>query len=164
MERREHGFTLAELATALAVLAVILLLGLPAFSALLRSMRTDTAFHAVTTSLASARLTAISRQVAVTVCPSLDGRGCRKDLTWDEGWIVFPDPARTGRPASEDVVLHRVAPNLDGIAMHGTAGRQYVRYLPNGFSSGSNLTLYLCSRESGLELGEVKVNNGGRVR
>lgn len=164
MQRQQPGFTLVELATALAVLAVILVLGVPAFSGLIRAMRTDSAFHSVTTSLAGARLTAVTRHEPITVCPSLDGRQCRKDLAWDAGWIVFVDPARKASPGSDGDVLHRFDPDLHGIAIRSTVGRHYVRYLPNGFSSGSNLTLRLCSIESGQQLGEIVVNNAGRVR
>lgn len=161
---RPRGFTLAELVATLTVLAIVLGLAIPAFTRLLESARVDTAFHAITASFAQARLTAISRQMAVSVCPSGDGRSCRRDLAWEGGWIVYLNQRRQPTPAStQDIVLRR-DPNLQGLAIHSTAGRHYMRYQPDGFTATTNLTLTICTREPALALGEIIVNRSGRVR
>ncbi|HZX76296.1 Tfp pilus assembly protein FimT/FimU [Lysobacter sp.] len=164
MHRLRRGFTLVELVTTLTVLSVLLALGVPAFSQLMESARVSGIFHELTGSLASARMVAISQRAPISVCPSQDGRNCRRDLSWDDGWIVFVDTNRSAKPAREEDVLRQLGPVPQDIAIRATAGRHYLRYQPSGFGYGTNLTLRLCSRRTGYELGAVVVNNAGRVR
>ena len=164
MHRLRRGFTLVELVTVLTVLSVLLALGVPAFSQLMESARVSGVFHELTSSLASARMVAISERAPISVCPSQDGSNCRRDLSWDDGWIVFIDTRRTAQPATDDDVLRQSGPAPHDIAIRATAGRHYLRYQPSGFGYGTNLTLRLCSRRTGYELGAVVVNNAGRVR
>lgn len=161
MKRNIKGFTLLELMMTLAVLAVMLSLGVPAMANIRQQAQASAAISLLTTSLATARILAISRNRPVTVCPSQDGSTCRRDLTWDAGWIVYLDAARERQPASVDDVLHRTD-NSNGVAIHSTPGRHLVRYLPDGRSSGSNVTLSLCSRSTTRLIARVKVNNAGR--
>ncbi|WP_242450506.1 GspH/FimT family protein, partial [Xanthomonas citri] len=49
-----------------------------------------------------------------------------------------------------------------GIDIVSTAGRSIVRFLPNGRSSGTNITISLCS--NARRLADVVVNNSGRAR
>lgn len=164
MHRLRRGFTLIELITTLTVLAVLLAFGAPAFSQLMESARVSGVLHELTASLATARIAAISRRTPISVCPSQDGRNCRRDLSWDGGWIVFADHARVARPAVDEDVLRQLGPVPEDIAIRATAGRHYLRYQPTGFGYGTNLTLRLCSRRTGNQLGTVVVNNAGRVR
>ena len=55
-----------------------------------------------------------------------------------------------------------VLPFVPVIAIQSTGGRLRVRYQPEGFSPGSNLTLRVCV--AGHLQGEVVVNNAGRPR
>lgn len=158
------GFTLIEAMTTLAVLAIILALGVPAFAGLRQRAGTANAFHLLTTSLAIARLTAVQRGMPISVCPSRDGLQCRNDVVWDEGWIVYADPTQSTQPATTDAILQRIDPIDSGLALRSTAGRTRVRFTPRGWASGSNLSARLCSTQDGRHLGSVIVNNAGRPR
>ena len=164
MKHNKSGFTLIELMATLAVLAVLLMLGVPAFAGLRQRAGAANAHHLLTTSLAMARLAAVQRGEPVSVCPSSDGLRCRNDVVWDEGWIVFADPTRAAQPALADAVLQRIDPIGPGLALRSTAGRVRVRFSPSGWSSGSNLSIRLCSTKDPLHLGSVIVNNAGRPR
>src|SRR5688500_840613 len=84
---RVRGLTLPELIITLAVLAICTALAWPQFSSLMLRTKGTTALHLLGTSLASARMAAVSPRYPVTVCPSADGRQCRKDSIWEDGWI-----------------------------------------------------------------------------
>ncbi|GAB2621517.1 GspH/FimT family pseudopilin [Novilysobacter erysipheiresistens] len=164
MKQQASGFTLIELMTALAVLVITLTIGVPAFAGLQQRARAATAYHLLTSSLAIARLGAVKRGEAVGVCPSTNGSSCEDDTSWDGGWIVFSDPDRTGQPAAPNAVLQRIDGVGASLALRSTQGRTLVRFTPNGWAYGSNLSIRLCSREPARLLGKVVVNNGGRPR
>ena len=164
MKQEARGFTLIELMTTLAVLVVTLTIGVPAFAGLQQRARAANAYHLLTSSLAIARLAAVKRGEPVSVCPSNDGRSCNDDVTWDGGWIVFSDPRRADQPASTGTILQRIDGVGTGLALRSTRGRTLVRFTPDGWAYGSNLSIRLCSREPLRLLGKVVVNNGGRPR
>src|SRR3546814_12184917 len=69
MKQEARGFTLIELMATLAVLVVTLTIGVPAFAGLQQRVRATNAYHLLTGSLATARLAAVKRGEAVSVCP-----------------------------------------------------------------------------------------------
>lgn len=161
---RSGGFTLSELMVTLAVLAVTVTIGVPAFAGVVQRAREANAYHLLTASLASARLAAVKNGAPVTVCPSSDGTTCRRDLVWDDGWIFFTDRNRSGQPPDVASVLQRVDGPGAGIALRSTRGRHRVRFTPDGWSYGSNLSIRLCREDDARLLGKVVVNNAGRPR
>ncbi len=164
MPRRYHGFTLVELMVVVLVLAIVLGVAAPSFSALMQQNRSKATFHQLTASLAMARVAAVRRGGPVTVCPTRDGRECRRDLVWDEGWMSFLDPGRSDHPASPDAVIEHVDHGQAGLAVRGTTGRHRVRFQPSGWASGANISLRVCARAQARLLGSVVVNNAGRPR
>lgn len=162
--QRISGFTLIESMAVLAVIAVALAAGVPALASLHQSTGAANAHHLLTSSLAIARMSAIQRGSPVTVCPSRDGTSCRGNTIWDDGWIVFVDPDPSGQPSSVSAVLQRIHPIGQGLSLRSTSGRIRVRFAANGWASGSNLSVRLCSRSDRMHLGSVVVNNAGRPR
>jgi len=157
------GFSLVELLAVLAVSAILLGLALPTFQDVLRRQRAASAMNQLSTQLAQARITAISQRKPVTLCPSLGDGRCRGEPDWSAGWLVYLDPARGSQPQSPDAILQDIRHPVHGsLRIVSSAGRIRVRYQPDGFSSGTNLTLHLCA-DASLQ-GEILVNNAGRPR
>ena len=161
--RTMAGLTLLELVVTVAVVVVTVTIAVPSFQGVVERTRTATVYHQLTASLMLARSAAVTRREPVAVCPSADGVRCRKDLVWEGGWIVFPDPLRNGQPTDPADVLRRADPIGGGLQVRTSRGRPLVRYLPNGKASGSNLSLRVCRGEDQL-LARVVVNNVGRTR
>lgn len=164
MPRNVNGMTLIELLVVVAIAGITLGFGMPAFSSILERTQATNAYYLLTSSLMAARSGAVTRHRPVSVCPSADGLRCRDDAVWDEGWIVYLDPVRSGQPGDAAAVLKRIDRLGSDLVVRATVGRPQVRYQPDGRASGSNVSLRICSRRSRSLLGSVIVNNAGRAR
>lgn len=163
MKSKNAGMTLIELLVALAILAVALSLGAPTFSSLVQHARESNSYHLLTASLATARLTAVRSGTPVTACPSSNGITCRNDDVWETGWLIYADPGRADQPADINAVLQHIDERGGGLQLRSTTGRPRVRFSPDGWSYGNNVTIRLCA-SGGKFLGQVVVNNAGRPR
>lgn len=157
------GFSLIEALTIMAITAVLLLIGVPSYAGLVESQRASSAMHLLTAHMASARMTAITYRIPTVVCPSDRAGGCRRDGDWSQGWLMFFDADGNRQPDSrQDILRDENAPIHPSLRIVSSAGRTQLRYLPDGRSAGSNLSVRLC-REDKL-LARVIVNNTGRIR
>ena len=160
---RTRGFTLLELVTTLAVMAILAGIALPAFRSMLERQRVTAALYLLTTQFALARSTAITRSEVVSVCPARGDGRCREDGDWSDGWILYRDPGRDGQPNTPGDILHEERrARLGTLVLRSSSGRPQLRYLPDGRSAGSNLRVRVCLH--GQLQGEVVVNNAGRPR
>ena len=161
--RRSSGFTLVEALTVLAILSIGLVLGVPSYKGLMERQRASSAMHLLTAHMASARNTAISYRIPTVVCPSNRAGGCRTDGDWSQGWLMFFDKDGNRQPdLREDILRDENAPVHPSLQILSSASRSQLRYMPDGRSAGSNLTVRLC--REGTLLGKVVVNNWGRIR
>ena len=158
-----RGFTLIEAIMVMMIASIWLVIGIPSYQALMENQRVSSAMHLLSAHMASARSTAITYRIPTVVCPSDRAGGCRSDGDWSHGWLMFFDPDGNRRPDSlQDVLREENAPIHPSLRIVSSRGRPQLRYLPDGRSAGSNLSVRLC-RDDRL-LGQVVVNNLGRVR
>lgn len=163
LRRRSWGITLLEMIVAMSVTTTLLALAIPSFHAMQRRSQVDTALHLLTSHFASARIAAITQNVPVVVCPGSGGETCRQDSDWTHHWLTFRDPDGNRQPDDViDIYRNDAAPDNPRLRILSTSGRSQVRYLPTGYSSGSNLTLRVCY--DGKVSGVVVINNAGRIR
>ena len=80
------GWGLGELLVTVAITALLLTIGLPAFGPLLGAVRQDGDLNALNAALTLARTEAIKRGQPVAVCPG--ERGCSDSTDWSGGWSV----------------------------------------------------------------------------
>ena len=162
---RHRGFTLIELMMVLAIVAVLLMLAVPAFGKLIGSTHGNAARSQLETALNQARIAAVSRGSHVIACPSSGASRCDRSTQWQHGWLVFADPDRDGQRSDDEPVIAVTQAQPAGVAILSTAGRLKVDYRPDGSAWGSNLTLTLCARATGTAgASTVVVNQIGRVR
>lgn len=160
---RVRGFSLIEAMAAMVVMVLLTGVALPAYRHLVQRQRVDAAMHLLTAYMASARLTAVNLRTVTVVCPSNGQGGCRQDGDWSEGWLMFLDKDGNRQPDDpRDILRDERAPIHPSLRIVSGSGRPQLRYLPDGRSSGSNLTVRLCQDDA--LLGSVIVNNAGRVR
>jgi type IV fimbrial biogenesis protein FimT len=152
-----------ELVAAMAIVAILAGIGLPAFHGSLQHYRLATAMHEIGSHLAAARMAAISHGMPVSFCPADGDGGCRGDWEWTRGALLYLDPGRASTPASPAHVLRQTLRSPQGdLQILSSSGRRSVRFQPDGRSGGSNIRFRFC--QGGRLVGEVVVNNTGRIR
>ena len=110
--RYQHGFNLLELMAAVAVLGILLALGVPSFTQMIRNNRVVANTNELVVALSAARSEAVKRGLPMAVCarsgPTSDV--CRTGTAndWSSGWLVFADPTGTaGVIDAGDEILQR---------------------------------------------------------
>lgn len=160
---RQYGVSLVELLVCICVVATLAGVAAPQFAPMIERNRAVAAGNAVMAQLYLARTTAVSRRTATVLCPSSNGVHCSSGADWSKSWLMFLDGDGNGRPDAATDIIRADPQPVPGLQLFSTTGRTRIRYLADGRSTGSNLTLTICS-ESGAPLSKVVVNNAGRAR
>ncbi|MBI4983929.1 MAG: GspH/FimT family pseudopilin [Rhodocyclales bacterium] len=107
-----RGFTLVELLVALAVLAILLMVAMPAFNNLIVSQRVKTASFDLVAGLSYARSEAVKQNGTVTLTPS--------GGNWANGWTVTGPDGSTLKTAA---ALQSVTVSGPTSLVYGRSGR-----------------------------------------
>lgn len=97
------GLTVLEMIIILAAIAVVITVSVPGSSKLLAKYQLNSASEAMVSGLELAQAEAAARSSTVVVCPSSNGRSCRRDGNWNLGWLVFSDG--NGNGVAEDIEM-----------------------------------------------------------
>ncbi len=165
--KSQNGFTLIELVVTLAVAMIILTVGVPSFTTILRNAALTATANDLVGALNLARSEAVKRRVPTRLCKSNDGVSCATSADWEAGWLVFADDDRNGVPATAEII--RVYPALANgytLRANGNFGH-WVEFQPTGAtlgSSGNSDTFRLC-HGAGVDFSRsVDVAPSGRVQ
>lgn len=126
----QHGFTLGETMTTLAVLGISLSLAIPGIESLARDNARATAVNQLVATMHMARSDAITRNAPVAVCPSRDLRSCEQ-TTWEAGWIRFVDTNRNQNIDADELVLG-IVPPVPGFIIRSETFSRAFSYEPSG--------------------------------
>lgn len=118
-----RGFTLVELAVTLAVLAILVTLAVPAFTALINGNRLTAQANELVADIQAARSEAVKLNQRVTLCPSTDNATC-SGTNW--GNRIMTAPAGAG------VQVLRVSTAKGVLVVRGNVGS--VVFRPDGFA------------------------------
>lgn len=160
---QHQGFTALELIITMAIIAILLTMGVPAFQNYGWNLRMKTAMDMLQTDLKLARGHAISHNSKAVICPADDENGCSGKPAWQNGWMVFTDiNGDRNKQASEPLLKYSGA--LARLNINSSSSRTYLRFFPNGTAPGSNTTIRFCDRRGAAYSGAITISNSGRIR
>ncbi|MDI2592060.1 GspH/FimT family pseudopilin [Pseudomonas sp. N3-W] len=151
MDHRSKGFTLVELLTTLAVMAVLLTLAVPAFTSAVQRSRADTEISDLQRGLNYARLEAIDRGITTRIRPTAGGS------VWSGELSVYDS---TGTPAN---VLRVVPAMSSGATLTLTSGVTTVDFNNLGGLSAPSTTVVI-SYVLGAQSRTLTVCLNGRIQ
>jgi len=156
---RAPGFTLWELLCTLAVAAVLLGTGVPAFSGLILDGRQKADVNAWVLAVQLARSESYKRGRPVMVCRTTDTWRCADGAT--AGWMVFVNLDRTFPPqrSPAEPLLYAHTPELIGTII---GNQPFYEFRPGRRST--NGTTVFCDRRGAAAARAVIVSYTGRPR
>lgn len=166
-----RGFTLLELMTAIAILAILGTIAVPSFVNFSRNSALVSTTNTLVASINTARSEAMKHGTFAMVEP-MNGSD------WNQGWRVFVDvDLDQSYNAANDILVLEQAGSADFLRITGNgsaaAGSPYVMFNGSGYprlkSGGFDAVTLSIERTDGSALGEattrrVRVSNTGRVR
>jgi len=147
----------------MAIVAILLATGVPAFKNYGWNLRMRTAMDMLQTDLNLARSRAISHNIQTVICPATDSTACSGFPDWKDGWIVFTDLNGDSKKQDGEPLL-KYAGAIEFLAINSSRSRSYLRFFPNGTAPGSNISILFCDKRGAEHAGKIAVSNSGRIR
>lgn len=149
------GFTLFELIVTISIVAILLLVTIPAMNHIVEKNRSDALINQVMTALRFARAQAVVKHEQLTYCGSSDLKACDGD--WHAGQIVIDE--------KRGVVLRVFGSLAHGydLSWHGSFGRNNaLQFKADGFTNGQQGS-FLISKGA-KRLASLVIMQTGRTR
>ena len=164
---KQNGFSLLELITAVAVAAIVVSLGVPSMTSLVRGNRIVAHTNDFVSTVHTARAEAVNNVLQVTVCKSTDQATCNNAASWHDGWIVFVDNDGDevrdlgGTPET----LIRAHEALAGAnTLQSAAFDDWIAFRPDGLaigSTGNAGTFSLCNADGAFYGRDISISRTG---
>ncbi len=165
--KRLAGFTVIELMITIALAAIILTLGVPAYQGLVERNRLTADINSFISSLALARSEAVKRKQRVTLCASNNGSTCSNNNSgYESGWIVYVETtAPADNRASAEELLWVSEALAENMTLRATVPfNNRIQYLPTGQTGGlGNGSIFLCKDNAVNKARLITIIRSGRV-
>lgn len=130
---RPAGFSILELMIGVAVLGILVAVGAPSFTKMVRTQRIASQTNAVVRALNYARIESATRSAPVALCAASSAAriDCGDTTDYEFGWLIFVDRLNPGVLDEGDEVLQTGEPAVGGFEVTGSS--KYFRF---GIRSG----------------------------
>ena len=145
--RQKNGFTLLELIISCAILAILIIIGLPYFQDIMAKQEINKISHQILANIQLAKSHAAIQQSNVVICATQNQRSCQANQ-WQLGFIVFLDSNKNRQLDIQEQIIATELTNLKygTLNWRGTLSIPSVTFqAPNGLPIGSNGSFYYCS-------------------
>lgn len=137
--RRNAGVSLVELMVVVAIVATLMMIGLPSYKYVTTSNRVSGEINTLLADMQLARSEAVKEGTPVTICTSTDKATCVGGSAngWNTGWIVFSDLNGNGTFDSSVDSLIKIGPAFntnDTITTTASQGASALTFNREGFA------------------------------
>lgn len=161
--RTSRGFTLLELMVGITVLGLLLGLGVPAFTDMVRNNRVAAQANELITALSLTRSEATKRGLPVSICAAATTAqtNCADadDADWKNGWLIFADRTGTAGKVDDDDEILQVSHPISADMTLTTDDKGFARFSADGSLLSSPVTFSLkhakCTGDNRREIGIV---------
>ena len=159
------GFTLVELMTTVAILAILSIITIPNYANFLIATRVENEVSELYRLLLITRNIAINSGTPITLCPVNKNKECISN--WSNNLIVFLDHNRNGiyeETKGDTIIKQKAAIHHDDKLLYGK-GRTKIAYEPTGRLEGwgQNGTFRYCPKDKHYLAKGVRVAVSGRI-
>lgn len=130
----QEGFTLVELMVAIALLAIIASLAVPAFRDTIISNSVSFGRDQYFGALTFARSEAIKVGTSVSVCKSANATACDASASWSDGWLAFVDANRDGNLDTGDRIVKTGGPLDTAVTVTHSTSADVVTFDSRGLA------------------------------
>ena len=159
------GMSLFELLISLGILAMLLSSSIPDFSELAESISGKITLRKLATAVQLGKSTAITNDITVTLCKSVDGLACGG--LWQDGVLIFTDQNRDAIINDNDkLVRHITFPDSNGhIKFRAFQNKQALQLTSMGVTHYQNGNFTYCPFSgNNLFARQLIVNRTARLR
>ena len=157
------GFTVIELMVTISIATILLVTAVPSFREFTLAQRMKAAIGSLHNDLMMGRSEAVNFNTRVVACPGDPAEGCSGLSDWSSGWIVFADD-NADRQFQQTEILVRHGQGFRDLHILGSAGRNDIRFFPDGSTPGSNGSISFCGPGGPEKARKLVVSNLGRIR
>ncbi|WP_018276672.1 GspH/FimT family pseudopilin [Teredinibacter turnerae] len=161
----QNGFTLANLLTSLAIIAIVCTFAIPGFDSLWKKNRLRLQQNELKRVLNYTRSQAINTGSTAIICPSNDDINCSGN--WQQPLIIFSDinnnrSRDTNEPLLRKAIL--IQPGRETLAIRTSGSNNLLRYKATGETSGQNGRFFYCLGDTEEYRGQIIFLRTGRTR
>ncbi len=139
--RYPGGFTIIELLIVLAVAALLGMMATANFTNTIARDRINGELADLQADMTYAAAEAVREGLLVTLCASSDGLTCSKSTNWNDGWIVFADPAGDQTLPTGASILHHHTAFIGNDTLVADNSVWYISYNRGGYINNIATTI-----------------------
>ena len=141
--KSDGGFSLTELMIVLAIVAILLVIGVPSYRSVTWSNRISYEVNELLGDVEFARSEALKQGLTVVVCPSADAVNCSAVSGWEIGWIVFATTGDCNATSGSVLRVKQAFPSSDTVTYTpNTVGNTSLCFSRIGISPAANSGLF----------------------
>jgi type IV fimbrial biogenesis protein FimT len=158
--RSQRGFNLIELMIAVVILAVLLGIGIPSLSEMVRTNRLAGQVNEFVSALTLARSEASKRGIRLSFCPANTTQDQCDGTNWATGWILFTDENTVGTVDGTDQIVQAWLPSAEGFTFNPAPAT--VSFLPSRADAPATFDIYRIDC-TGEEKRRIAIDRVGRI-
>ena len=163
---KSNGFTFIELLIAMSIFFITTTMAIPAMTSTIKDSRQNGQISTLMSHLQLARTEAIYQNKNMMMCKSNNKSHCQKNISWDQGWLIFYDENNNKQRDSDEKIVfaHGKVNHSTKILFNSFGGsKNYVSFYSRGYSH-TNGTFTVCHPLGINRTKTIVVSRTGRVR